>query len=76
MKSSAMKSLAAVVAVSPLAAGLKTIANPAVQEIYTSGEVMDSIMSKKFVSLDRMFPSSPTSTSETPKSMALISFIY
>lgn len=50
MKSSAMKSLAAVVAVSPLAAGLKTIANPAVQEIYTSGEVMDSIMSKKFVS--------------------------
>lgn len=51
MKPSTMKSLAAIVAATPLAAGLaKTIANPAVKENYASGEVMDSIMSAKYVS--------------------------
>lgn len=49
MKSTSMGSLA-VLAASPFAAGLQTIANPAPKENYASGEVMSNIMSKKYVS--------------------------
>lgn len=51
MKSTTIRSLAVLVASSaPLAAGLKTIANPAPKENYANGEVMDNIMSAKYVS--------------------------
>lgn len=49
MKSTSMGSLAMLAAL-PLAAGLQTIANPAVKENYASGEVMNNIMSAKYVS--------------------------
>lgn len=44
----------AIVAGSPLVAALgQTIANPAVQEKYASGEVMEAMMAAKFVSMHR-----------------------
>lgn len=50
MRSGAIGSFVALAA-TPLAAGLlETVANPAVKENYASGEVMEDIMSKKYVS--------------------------
>lgn len=53
MKSTTIQQCLAVLAASsaPLAAGLKTIANPAPKENYANGEVMDNIMSAKYVSM-------------------------
>lgn len=52
MKSTALRSLAVLAASSAPAfgAGLKTIANPARKENYANGDVMDNIMSAKYVS--------------------------
>lgn len=43
----------AVLAASPLAAALRTISDAAKQEKYTSGSVMEDIMSNKYVSPGR-----------------------
>lgn len=41
----------AILAGSPLTDALRTIANPAQQEKYTSGAVMDSMMAAKYVGI-------------------------
>lgn len=56
MKSTAVRSLAVLATAPYLAAGLQTIANPAPKENYANGEVMDSIMSAKYVSKDLSTP--------------------